>query len=175
MNKAFPLKPTLIAVAYAIAGSLIYYLWGYKDNMLIRGVSLSLSAGGWLYMGDNVKKAYVRDKSDWYRKISINLAFAVIVLMNILICVVAAGMRVDNILSRGKTNTTIATVTEMENYRTKNGLRHYAIINYQAGNDNITEHISNSNGEHVVGEKLEVRYAVDHPDMFIVLEAVSTP
>jgi len=173
MKKAFPLKQTLMAIACIIAGSFIYYRWGYKDNVLIKGGALFLSAGGWLSMSTDVKKAYVQDKNDWYHKISINLAFGVLILMNLLVCVVVEDNRVNNILKNGKTKTTIAIVTELEDHRTKGGIQHYAIINYAAGNDNISEHISNSDRKHVVGERLEVKYAVDYPDMFEVMDVVS--
>src|SRR4051812_43085598 len=121
MKREFPWKATLIGLTFVIAGSLIYYLWGYKDNVTINTGSAILSGLAWIIIYSNFKRAYVKDNPDLFRKYGILLLFAFLIVMNWLGAMVAETSRIDNILTHGKTKTTIATVTRLDNEQVKGG------------------------------------------------------
>ena len=99
MKKAFPLTLTIPCIISIIAGSVVYYLWGYKDdNPVVIGGAAMLAGGAWLLMCGRAKDAFAKDDNDWFRKIFIYLVFGFLILMNWFLVVVAENLRVDNIL-----------------------------------------------------------------------------
>jgi len=175
MKKAFPLTLTIPCIISIIAGSVVYYLWGYKDdNPVVIGGAAMLAGGAWLLMCGRAKDAFAKDDNDWFRKIFIYLVFGFLILMNWFLVVVAENLRVDNILKNGRTKTTIAIVTQLNNYRTKAGsYRRHAIINYQTDHENLSISISNSDQKYKWGDTLEIKYSLEYPDMVVVNKILS--
>ena len=175
-------KPTIIrglGILLILLGSTWFYLEGHKDNGLIIGLSyifvflgwilVSLFAVGHLTLSDR-KVKFNKNKLKWIKtkgtSAIIYLTIAGLAIANMILVRKLMDNRVHNILANDPTNVTTATITKLESRNTRGGAKEFAIIQYSADGKEVQQAIFNYDGQYFVGQKFEVKYSVDNPEMF---------
>ena len=78
--------------------------------------------------------------------------------------------RAAKILEMGPTENTIAIVTKIDSRNSRGGSQLWAILSYHTKTANITQAVYNYTGKYSVGQKYLVRYSIDNPEMFQIIE-----
>lgn len=173
----------LVTLGLIGAGSLAGYWWGYKDSLLIEGGYILLVVFGWLGLLSATASLLGADTSSKYSPRPISLvarlgrrlvqagyvgAFLVwlgLLVGNLVVIDQQRTQRIERLLSFEPTATAIATVTQLR----ERGAMRATILTYQAGKEQVTQALSGV-GRYAVGQRLRVKYALVHPDMFAVVE-----
>jgi hypothetical protein len=177
----------LVALGLIGAGSLAGYWWGYKDSLAIEGGYILLVVFGWLgllFAATSLLGAATNSK---YRPRPVSLlgrlgrrlvqvgyagAFLVwlgLLVGNLVLVDQQRTQRIARLLASEPTATAIATVTQLRERGTSSGTFRATILSYQAGTEQVTQALPGI-GHYGLGQRLRVKYAVAHPDMFVVLE-----
>lgn len=177
-------KFILIGLTCILTGSVWFYFQGHKDIGLVNYLSYILTFIGWLIILFSVagqfllknKTKYKTNKSKWFSqsfvKTGVYIAFAGLVLGNIIFINNLEDNRVSSILNNEPTKITIANVTEIENRNSRGGPKSYAIIKYTTDNGTIEQLFFNYNNQYSVGQTYELKYSVDYPEMCTIVRQV---
>lgn len=197
-NAALPKKPTpltasliiscwLAALLLIAVGSLVDYLFGYKDSFWLECTYILLVVVGWLLLlfaaiaslsGDSTpgvqRPAPVSFPGRLWRVVRrLSYAAGFLVWLALMIGSLAVleqwrNQRVAAILAAGPTATTVATVTQLRERSSRSGTMRSTLLAYQAGAVLVHQALPGI-AQYTVGQQLRVKYAVAHPDMFIVV------
>ena len=176
------LKFILIGLLCVLIGSIWFYLQGYKDSAIIRGLSYCITFIGWLILlfsfagqmllSEKLVK-FKTNKSKWFiqktKRTAIIVLFCGLVLSNIMLFDNFADDRVQNILDTQPTNIAVATVTEIQQRSGRNGGQSVAIINYNTENHVISQSVFNYKNNYAVGQQYEIKYSIEYPEMFVII------
>ena len=174
-------KFILIGLSCILTGSVWFYFQGHKDSGLINNLSYILTFIGWLILLFTIagqfllknKIEYNRNKSKWFSqtiiKTAIYIAFAGLVLGNILFVDNLENERVSAILSNEPTKSTTATVTEIESRNSRGGPKSFAIIKYSTDKGTFEQSFFNYDNQYSVGQIYELKYSVDYPEMCTII------
>jgi hypothetical protein len=178
----------LVGLLLIGAGSLLTYLFNYKDNFLLQCVCMLLVVFGWLFLlflafaalpSTSRQGHYNLRPATWKARLArraLQLSYLVVfvgwitlLVGNLFIADQQGGQRVARILATEPTATTVATVTGLRERRGRSSTIRSTLLTYQAGAEQVTQALPGI-GQYAVGQRLRVRYAVGHPDMFAVVE-----
>ena len=176
-------KTTIIIRVFGILlillGSTWYYLQGHKDNGLIIGLSYLFVFLGWIlatlpvvghFILKEEKVAFSKNKFKWIKtkgtSAIIYLAISGLAITNMILVGNLIDNRIRNILTNDPTNLTTGTITELESRNARGGSKEYAIIQYSADGKEVQQAVFNYNGQYFVGQKFEIKYSIDNPEMF---------
>lgn len=174
-------KFILIGLCCILTGSIWFYFQGHRDNGFVNNLSYILTFIGWLIVLFSVagqfllksKIKYKTNKSKWFSqslvKTAIYIAFAGLVVGNIVLVDNLENNRVSSILNNEPTKTTTAKVTEIESRNSRGGPKSYAIIKYLTDNGTFEQSLFNYNNQYSVGQTYELKYSVDYPEMCIII------
>jgi len=101
--------------------------------------------------------------------------FAYIILVTIIGCNIyymmhLADNRRTEILKNGPTKITIAEINNIETTQGKSGTHYHAIFLYKTADGQLIRYSwSESEGDFIEGQKYEIKYAVDYPQMFFII------
>jgi len=177
------LKAIIISIVLILPGSLIFFYNGYKDNGFIDTISFLLILIGWainlfLFFGrrllKNKKVSFKKNKSIWFKQKIFTafcyFGFGALLVCNVIVVSDLADRRISSILQNGNTQQALAVVIKLEHRNSRGGPKPYAIIKYQTTNKSIEQSLYNGyDPKFLIGQKLLIKYSVDHPEMFEVL------
>ena len=168
-----------LGILFILNGSTWYYLEGHKDNGLTIGLSYLFVFLGWILVSLSVvghtllkdeKLTFGKNKLKWIKtkgtRAVIYLVIGGLTVANMIIVSKLIDNRVRNILANDPTSLTTGTITEIESRNTRGGPKDYAIIQYSAAGKEVQQAFFNYNGQYFVGQKFEVMYSIDNPEMF---------
>ncbi len=161
---------------------MLIYFEGYRNNDIISTIAYFSVIGGWIllyFMA--IKGTLLEDKTDEFSKVNPE-PFAKRALKTMVFLAVF-GLGIGNaywmsdlgdarraaILDNQPTQSAIAIVDRIETKSTRSGIHYYAIFEYKAGLKNIEHRRYEQQGEFLTGEKFEIKYSVDHPEMFKIM------
>ncbi len=159
-----------IGVLLVGAGSLLEYFYAYRNSSWVQGSYYSMIIFGWLLLAFSLIPLLPTKPGHWLRRVFYGflLLMGIAVLLANLLLVDSLGQqRVQGIIAAGAADT-IATVTRLEERFGKGTTFPYAIITYRAGTQLIEMPIYDRARNYVIGQKINIRYALAYPDMFIV-------
>jgi hypothetical protein len=168
----------VLGILLILLGSTWYYLQGHKDNGLIVGLSYLLVFLGWILVSLSAVGRFILKESVTFSKgrvkwiktkvtsAIIYFSIAGLAIANMILLGNLIDKRVHNILTSDPTNVTTGLITELENRNTRDGSKEYAIIQYSADGKDVQQAIFNYKGQYFVGQKFEVEYSIDNPEMF---------
>jgi hypothetical protein len=173
-----------LGLCLLFAGGAITYLYSYKHSEVIDIISYLFFLGGWgcLFMKatkgtivDAPKISFKIDKAGFFRQRIISFfAYTISVgaMLGLMFWLNDMGIkRKSNILQSGATDTTVAVVDHIAVRHGRNSTSYYAVFKYTV-NGNLISHpwYEPAESDFLVGERFEIKYSVDHPDMFMLLE-----
>lgn len=176
-------KSIIISIVTILTGSCLIYFNGYKDNGLIKGLSYLLILLGWLILAivsvgqiliSDKKITFKKNKIKWLKQKSFRafcyLTTGFLVVGNMILVSSLTDKRVSRVLRNDETRQTIAIVTKLEVRNSRGGAKPYAIISYQTFDKTIEQAIYNGyEPKYLVGQRLLIKYSLDHPEMFAVV------
>ncbi|MCG2615094.1 hypothetical protein LZZ85_12415 [Terrimonas sp. NA20] len=172
----------LVAFLLTGAGSLICYLYLYKNSFWIDATGYLLIIFGWLCVLYPLASVHLLIKnketgrSSAVRKAAHALFFLVypVWLAALVAGFVELGIlseqRVKKILSSEEVAFSTARVMRIETRRTRGSSRTYAVIEYNTPGEKVQQAIRDERGSYQPGKEIEIRYAQKYPDMFAVVE-----
>ena len=181
------LKFALAGLLLIGGGALVKYLVGYKDSLWIDwGYMLSVIFG-WLallavifsWLPDNT----LATGSPPTRLLRVAkrlavavgfLAWLVLLVASFVVLDMYSQARINHILATRPTAYATATITAIRLRSSKSGTRRAALISYPAGPRQVAQAIADQGGYYQPGQRLRVKYVLEHPDMFGVASADST-
>lgn len=173
MKRNTRLALSLLLIA---GGSLIWYLYGYRQRLLYDVAALLLMAGGWVMLGflcfgsvwGKKDARYQPDRRNWLRGKRILLLGAVAVLIG------ANAMWVDRASDNlagswmsGPLQTTTATVLHVTLQEGRQQYFYETWIRYKAGSHEMKERF-NSSRHYNPGDSIRIAYPPEHPEVFRV-------
>ncbi len=194
MAKYFWFKFLLTSLLLIGAGSAVQYLFGYKSSFIIEGASVLSIVLGWLFLFVIAIILLLGEKSSETEKrpaqpqkpvsvlrrlgtIALRIGYAAGFLLligfmvgNLIYVEDLRNERIARILATPRTAYAVATVTARRKNRSRSGSSWSALITYQGGTEQINQAIRDDNWRYSPGQQLKVKYAIDHPDMFAVIE-----
>jgi hypothetical protein len=175
----------ILGVLMIFGGSCLIYYYGYKNYPFIDYPSYLLIFIGWvvLFMKatkntiiDGKKILFTEDKVKCLQQfVARFFAYAIMVGLLAGNCFYFSELgneRKRDILKNGPTNTTIALVSEIDVRRGKTYDHYYALFKYTVNNKTIEHSWSEKEGDFFEGQKYEIKYSVEHPDMFSIIRMV---
>ena len=167
----------IFSVAFIFAGSLLFYFEAYRNIFFLEILYVILISTAWLslliiFWENNLfsnKRIKNLNKKSWLNLLMRVLFFA-IAIANIIWLSNLSDKRVAEILNHKKFVIAIATVIKLEERFSKTGSQRYAIINYKAGNQIVSQAFYDCNKDCSAGQKIKIKYSKDYPQMFAVLE-----
>ena len=162
-------------------GSVLAYLFGYKNDDVTSTVSYFLVFSGWVAVFIIIDR-YVNIFSNTIRKGEpgwfaqrLGKMFATIVMVALILGNAFGVYRLGNerrvnILNTGPTKTTTAVVSSIEVHRGRSSDYYYAVFEYQASGHIIWHRRGEDNGDFVQGQRFKIQYSVEYPDMFRIIE-----
>lgn len=164
------------ALVLIIIGSSIYYFFGYKDSFWIEASSYLPVIFGWLCVLYPLALVHIsirnkQQRSSVIRKAAyaLYLGWLVALVAGFIELDVLLDKRVENILASDKVGFSKARVVRIEQRRLKASSHTYAVIEYNAGGEQIKQAIRDENGLYRPGQEIDIKYAQKYPDMFAVV------
>ena len=168
------------------AGSLLLYLESYKKILFISSIGFILIVFGWgtIFMQiiegtilDAKKIPFNQNRVKSLRQVVAKFfaypIFVAIMCGNVFYILHLADNRRDEILQNGVTKITVAEVSGIETNHSRSGTHYYAIFVYKTEDgQSIRYSWSENEGDFVSGEKYEIKYAVEYPEMFKIIREV---
>jgi len=173
----------VVGLCLLFAGGTVTYLESYKNNQVIDIISYLLMFFGWgcLFTKatngtiiDAPKVPFKEDKAGFFKqRISIFFAYTISIgaLLGLMFWLNDLGInRKHDILQNQPTYTTIAVVDHINERRGRSSTSYYAVFQYMVKGKLISHSwYEKSEFDFLVGQRFEIRYSVEHPDMFVIL------
>ncbi|HRH51414.1 MAG TPA: hypothetical protein PLP23_21865 [Panacibacter sp.] len=164
-------------------GGLLFYYQGYKDNSFIIYLSIGLVYLGWIiFLGSlfgkilltNKKIGFANHKLLWFKdktiKLLIYATFGIVIVGSMEFTSKFGTNRVNQILQTEPTENAIGTIIKIDSRNTRGGTKLWAIIEYQTKTVKVTQAVYDYNEKYSVGQKYLLRYSIDNPEMFEIVE-----
>lgn len=165
-----------IALLLIAAGSLIWYLCGYRQSLAYDISALLLIAGGWLMLGmlcfGSIWKAdasrYQPDRRNWLRgrRMLLLVAIALLIGGNAWWADTASDRLAASWL-QGPLVAVTATVLNVKMEAKRQQYFYETIIRYRAGTREMEETFKSSR-HYNPGDNLQISYSAEHPEVFRV-------
>jgi hypothetical protein len=176
----------VVGITMVFAGSLLVYLEDYRNSQLIFIVIYLLLFLGWVILFMQLTKGTIIDankipfKENKIKSLQQGTAkfFAYTVLVAIIFADFLymshlANERKQQILQNDPTKTAIAEINDIETSHGRSGTHYYAIFLYKTVDGQLIRHSrSESEGDFIEGQKYEIKYAVEYPEMFRIMRQV---
>jgi hypothetical protein len=180
------ISPRIAGATLVFAGSMLMYFEGYKNNEIISALAYLTVFSGWIVLFIQVIKGTpleYKNKNDTLSnpepfkqratRLLASLVLVGVMVGNIYFALHLGRIRKTNILDKQPAQTTIAEVTGIQVVHGRSSTTFYAIFQYTAGNKPIRHRwAENGEGEFLVGQKFEIKYSVEYPEMFKILNSV---
>lgn len=173
MKRNTRLALSLLLIA---AGSLIWYLYGYRQRLLYDVAAFVLMAAGWLMLGflcfgslwQQGDPRYKPERRNWLRGRKMLLLGGVAVLAGAnALWADRASEKLAASWLRGPLQATVATVMEVTRQEGKPQYFYETRIRYRAGTREMEERFSSSRHFNP-GDSVRIAYAPEHPEVFRV-------
>lgn len=166
-----------IGILLILIGSALFYFQGHKDNGLVTGSSYIVLFIGWIVIYLSItpnlgktKVTFKKNRSKWIKekaKSAITLlTIGVLIAANFFFVNSLIEKRVTDILTNQPSNQTVGIIKKIESRNSRGGPKEYAIIEYTANGEQIQQPISNYESQFFVGQKVEMIYSSEYPEMF---------
>ena len=175
-------KGILSGLFCLISGGLLFYYQGYKDNLLVKYVSIGLVYLGWIILLMSLfgsilladkKIRFVNHKLLWLKdktvKLLIYATFGIGILGTIEFTSKSGANREAKILESEPTENAIGIITKIDSRNTRGGPKLWAIIEYQTKTVKVTQAVYDYKEKYSVGQKYLLRYSIDNPEMFEII------
>jgi len=173
----------VLGLCLFFAGGTLTYLESYKNNQVIDIISYLLMFAGWLCLFmkaikgtivDAPKISFKVDKAGFFKqKIASFFAYAISIgaMLVLMFWLTEMGRkRRNDILLHQPTNTTIATVDYIDVRHSRSSTSYYAVFQYTVNGKMISfPWYEQQKSEFLVGEKFEIKYSVEYPDMMMLM------
>lgn len=174
----------IIGLCLIVAGGTLIYLESYKNNDFIDAIGYLFMLGGWICLFiktikgtivDAPKISFKADRTGFFKQ-GISSFFAYILLAGVIFGTMfwsyKMGIKRKNAILRDQpTNTTVAVVDHLEVRHGRSSTTFYAIFQYTVKGKMFSHPWHEQNeGDFLVGEKFQIKYSVDYPDMFMLLK-----
>ncbi|MGE7777145.1 hypothetical protein ACQKLP_20675 [Chitinophaga sp. NPDC101104] len=165
-----------ISLLLIAGGSLIWYLYGYRQRLLYDVAALLMITGGWLLLGflcfgslwQRGDARYQPDRRNWLRGRKLLLVGGIAVLIGgNAIWADKASDRLTASWLRGPLQRATATVLEVRLLHGSEQYFYETRVRYQAGAREMREMFTSSR-HYNPGDSLSVYYAAGHPEVFRV-------
>ncbi len=175
-------KAILIEILLILLGSFWLFYHGYKENGFIIYTSYILILIGWFGLlasifGDILLKKRIKFKNHkiaWLKnslkELLIYSLFALCFVANFVLIEKLADNRINRILLNDPTELTVATVLKIEYRYSRGGQKPWAVIRYSTEDKVILQAVFNYNLTYKVGQKYFIKYSVEYPSMFSILQ-----
>jgi len=177
------INPYTIGLTLVFAGSLAVYYEDYRNIEWVGIISYLVIVGGWITIftkltggsftyGKNV--LFKEDKAGWFKQRGGRVLGTIILLAvlfgNVYYMHQLGQQRKMNLLNNGNTATTTAVIDRIQARRSRSLTYYYAVFRYTV-NGKVVEHPWHENHESdfIIGDKYEIKYVVDHPEMIMIL------
>jgi hypothetical protein len=173
----------VVGLCLVFAGGTTIYLESYKNNQTIDIAGYLLMFAGWVFLFmkategtiiDAPKIPFDEDNAGFFKqRISMFFAYATCagaVLGSLLWLRDLGFKRLDDILQNRPTNTVVAIVDHIDERSGRSSTSYYAVFQYTV-NGKLISHSRYEKREYdfLVGQRFEIRYSVEHPEMFVIL------
>ena len=176
----------VVGITMIFAGSFLIYLEGYRNSEFIFIVVYLLIFLGWTILFMQLIKGTIVDA----KKISfskdrvkfVKQGFAKFFAYLILVAVMGGNMfymlhladnRKNEILQNGPTKITVAEINDIETSQGRGGTHYHAIFLYKTADGQLIRYSwSEREGDFIAGQKYEIKYAVNYPEMFRIIRQV---
>ncbi|MBN8838570.1 MAG: hypothetical protein J0I09_15020 [Sphingobacteriia bacterium] len=176
-------KGIFLGLFCLLFGGLLFYFQGYKDNSYIKYLSLGLVYLGWIiFLGSlfgtilltDKKIRFVNHKFLWFKdktiKLLIYASFGIGIVGTMEFTSKFGTNRVNQILQTEPTENAIGTIIKIDSRNTRGGPKLWAIIEYQTKKVKVTQAVYDYNEKYSVGQKYLLRYSINNPQMFKIVE-----
>lgn len=169
------------AFALICAGSVVAYLFGYKNDDFTSGISYFFIFFGWVavfIIVDSYINIYsntiAKGEPGWFaqriRKLFASVVMVALIFGNLFGAHRLGNERRKNILNNGPTKITIAVVSSVEIHRGRSSDFYYAVFEYEVAGHLVWHRWAEDNGDFTPGQRFKIKYSIEYPDMFRLIE-----
>jgi len=176
----------IVGITMVFVGSLLMYLEDYRNSEFIFVVVYLLIFFGWITLFMQITKGTIvgADKIPFKENKIKSLQqgtvkfFAYIVLVAIIFADILymshlAKNRKNELLQNGPTKTAIAEINDIETTHGRSGTHYHAIFLFKTvDGQSISYSWSENEGDFIEGQKYEIKYVVEYPEMFRIMRQV---
>jgi hypothetical protein len=177
----------VVGITMIFAGSVLLYLEDYRNSEYIFAIVYLLIFLGWMVLFMQVIKGTIVDakkvpfSEDKVKFLQQGIAkfFAYIIVVAIIGCNMfyiwrMAKNRTNEILQNSPTKIAVAQINRIETSQGRSGTHYHAIFVYKTEDGkSISYSWSEENkGDFIEGQKYEIKYAVEYPEMFRIIRQV---
>ncbi len=176
----------VIGITMVFAGSVLMYLEDYRNSEYIFVIVYLLIFLGWMILFMQVIKGTIVDakkipfSEDKVKSLQQAVAkfFAYVIVVaimgfNMVYIWHMAKNRKNNILQNGPTKITVAQINRIETSQGRSGTHYHAIFVYKTEDgQSISYSWDENDGDFIEGQKFEIKYAVEYPEMFRIMRQV---
>jgi uncharacterized membrane protein len=167
-----------------LGGCAIVYFYNYKHDEITDGTAYILMFCGWGFIFMQAAEGTIIDapQISWnkdgarFLKIKIVTFFYYLITLGAVVTLgvwltILGAERKSDILQNAASGTTIAVVDHIDEHMTRNTVNYYAVFQYTV-NGKLVSHRwqENISGEFSAGQRFEIKYSAEHPDMFVIVK-----